>query len=296
MRLRTTLESLHRGFMPFEDAEMYRAIWLFFWGGAFLSFWLVACASCGFWLLVRLLAQPLNQKQLEETHSRCLAQQTFSWLGAYSKVLNDMRPLRHRCPVLLFYQWNSSLVENDNTQFLNQYKVHQRKTPSKFHACNKGKKKAKHVKPMKGKGKEMNAIKVKKAMNNIVKAMQWEGWQVESNCGAQSLFGEWFLLRNLGSRPLNLEKTTLEILVQVFLMVFEVKVNFVKTNSFVFEPASIAGFNKTTNDSDSNSNSNSNCNNDDNNEKKTANYQWPTLPPKDTRQPASNNLQSPVPV
>ena len=102
-----------------------------------------------------------------------IAEQTFSWFRGYSKVLNDMRPLRHRFAVLLFCKWQNDLVENGNAQYLNQYKVHHKKKARKSYACNKGNKKAKLVKSMKGKKqmKAMKAMKAKKDMKNM-KAMK----------------------------------------------------------------------------------------------------------------------------
>ena len=100
-----------------------------------------------------------------------IAEQTFSWFRGYSKVLNDMRPLRHRFAVLFFCKQHNDLVACGGTYHLNQYKVYKGKGATKPYACNKvkGKKAKKIMKPVTMKA--MKAMKVMKSMK-VMKAMK----------------------------------------------------------------------------------------------------------------------------
>ena len=97
-----------------------------------------------------------------------IAEQTFSWFRGYSKVLNDMHPLRHRFAVLLFCKQHNDLVACGDTYHLNQYKVYKGKGATKPYACNKVKGK-KTMKP--GSMKVMKAMKVMKSMK-VMKVMK----------------------------------------------------------------------------------------------------------------------------
>lgn len=90
-----------------------------------------------------------------------VGEQTFSRFRGYAKILNDMRPLRHRFAVPLFVKWHNDVVSAGNIQHLNQYKVRKTGKNSKAYACNNAKKDFK--KNMKSK----KAMKVMKSSKTV---------------------------------------------------------------------------------------------------------------------------------